>query len=37
MKAKQDNDLIDRIGAFYTENDVELSLMIIRGAIYNED
>ena len=37
MKTKQDNNMINRIGAIYTENDNELSLLIRLGADYNEN
>ena len=37
MKTKQDNDMIDHIGAFYVENDIKLLGWIILGAICDEN
>ena len=37
MKTRQDNDVIDYIGAVYTENDTKLSWLIGPGADYDEN
>ena len=37
MKTRQDNDLIDRVGVFYTENNVELSWPIRSGVNCDEN
>ena len=36
MKTKEDNDVIDRIGAIYAENDIKLSWPIRLGAVFDE-
>ena len=37
MKTRQDNDMIDRIGAVYVENDSELWWLIRSSAIIDEN
>lgn len=37
MKTRQDNNVIDRIGVIYAENDNELSWPIGLGANYGEN
>lgn len=37
IKSKQDNDLTDRIGMVYTENETEMSLSIELGAVGDEN
>ena len=37
MKTKQVNDLTDHVGAFYTENDIELSWSIESGTVSDEN
>ena len=37
MKARQDNDLIDHLGMFYTKNDIELTLPIRSGVDCDEN
>lgn len=37
MKTRYVNDLIDRIGTVYVENDTELLWLIRPGAIYDEN
>ena len=36
-KTKQDNDMIDRIGAIYIENDAELSSLSGPSAVSNKN
>lgn len=37
MKTKQDNNLTNRVGMFYTENDIELSWLVKSSAVYEEN
>ena len=37
MKTKQNNDMIDRIGVFYAENDIALSWLIGSSVVYDEN
>ena len=37
MKIRRDNDVIDRIGAVYTKNDIELSWLIESGTDCDEN
>ena len=37
MKTRQGNDLIDRIGATYTENDIELSWLTGPSVVYDKN
>ena len=37
MKTTQDNNVINHLGAFYIENNIELSWLIGFGAIYDEN
>ena len=37
MKARQDNDVIYHIGAFYTKNDTELLWLTGQGVFYDEN
>ena len=37
MKTKKDNDVINSIGAFYVENDIELSWLIGPVVVYDEN
>ena len=37
MKTRHDNDVIDRIGIVYIENDTELSWPIGQGVVYDEN
>ena len=36
MKPRQDNNVVDCIGAFYVKNDIELLWSIRPGAVYEE-
>ena len=36
-KTKQDNDMINRIGAIYIENNIQLSWSIKLGAVYDKN
>ena len=35
MKTRQDNDMTNRIGAVYAENEIKLSWSIELGAVYD--
>lgn len=37
MKTKKDNDVINSIGVFYVENDIELSWLIGPAVVYDEN
>ena len=37
MKTIQDNDMTDRIGSLYVENETELSCQIQQGTVYDEN
>ena len=37
MKTKQENDVIDHIGAVYAKNETGLSLLIEPSVIYDEN
>ena len=37
MKSKQDNDVIDGIGAVYAEIETKLSYLIGHNAVYHEN
>ena len=37
MKTRQDNDMTNRTGAFYTKNDIELLWPIRLGVIYDKN
>lgn len=37
MKIRQDNDMTDRIGAFYIKNDTKLLWLIELGAVYGKN
>lgn len=37
MKTRQDNDVIDLIGAIHVENDIELSWLISLGVDYDKN
>ena len=37
MKTRKENDVIDRIGMFYVENDIELSWLIGPCVVYDEN
>lgn len=37
MKIRQDNDMIDYVGAIYTENNTELSWLIKSSVDYDEN
>ena len=37
MKTKEDNDVIDRIGAIYAENETELSWPIRLSVVYDKN